>query len=165
MSQRQKRPPQRRKVKRRRFRAWMLAIPAALLVLWLTLTNYVFVVRNVEVVGSESLPADAVILACGGLSYPATGSDGGGFRIAEDASLNQPLPFPFTVNRMNDGQFIFTIQGFGDFRSQWRDRTVAIGREIGTVSGINTDHGKSPPFVTDIASSASRSPASQCLSS
>ena len=122
-------------------------------------------VTGAELEEGSFLAARSVILACGGLSYPATGSDGGGFRIAEDASLNQPLPFPFTVNRMNDGQFIFTIQGFGDFRSQWRDRTVAIGREIGTVSGINTDHGKSPPFVTDIASSALRSPVSQYLSS
>ena len=29
------------------------------------------------------LPADAVILACGGLSYPSTGSTGDGFRFAE----------------------------------------------------------------------------------
>ena len=31
----------------------------------------------------EEVRADAVILACGGLSYPATGSDGDGYRFAE----------------------------------------------------------------------------------
>lgn len=33
--------------------------------------------------GGEFLPADAVILACGGVSYPATGSTGDGYRMAE----------------------------------------------------------------------------------
>ena len=50
-------------------------------------------VRNLQtegnrVTGAETedgsfLPADSVILACGGLSYPATGSTGDGFRLAE----------------------------------------------------------------------------------
>ena len=71
MTQRRRRPPQRRTVKRRKvgrrrgFRAWMLAVPAVLLLMWVMLTNYVFVVRNVEVVGAESMGADAVIRASG----------------------------------------------------------------------------------------------------
>ena len=43
----------------------MLALPVALLALWLTLTNYVFVVRNVEVIGAGSVPAEEVVRACG----------------------------------------------------------------------------------------------------
>ena len=35
--------------------------------------------------GEESLPAGAVILATGGLSYPATGSTGDGYRLAQSA--------------------------------------------------------------------------------
>ena len=54
------------------------------------------------------------------------GSSRGRYRSPEDASLDQPLPFPSIVDRMNDYQFIFTIQGLGYFRSQRRDRTVAI---------------------------------------
>ena len=35
-------------------------------------------------VGAEKLPADAVILATGGLSYPGTGSTGDGYRMAKE---------------------------------------------------------------------------------
>ena len=38
---------------------------------------------GVELAGGAVLPADAVILACGGLSYPSTGSTGDGYRFAE----------------------------------------------------------------------------------
>lgn len=34
---------------------------------------------------NETLEADAVILACGGLSYPSTGSTGDGYRLAQQA--------------------------------------------------------------------------------
>ena len=36
------------------------------------------------VAGSETLPADAVILSTGGLSYPGTGSTGDGYRMAKE---------------------------------------------------------------------------------
>jgi len=39
-------------------------------------------VRGVTLQNGQSLPADAVVLATGGLSYPGTGSTGDGFRIA-----------------------------------------------------------------------------------
>ncbi len=67
MTERRKRPPQRRKVKRKRrgFSPWLLAIPVLLLILWVILSNHVFVVRNVEVVGAESMETDAVIRASG----------------------------------------------------------------------------------------------------
>ncbi len=44
--------------------------------------------------GGEKLPADAVILCTGGLSYPSTGSTGDGYRLAEQAghSVQKPLP-------------------------------------------------------------------------
>ena len=32
---------------------------------------------------NEFIPCDALVLACGGLSYPSTGSDGSGFELAE----------------------------------------------------------------------------------
>lgn len=37
------------------------------------------------VVGKQTLPYDAVILASGGMSYPATGSDGSGYQLAKQA--------------------------------------------------------------------------------
>ncbi|MBR2661859.1 MAG: NAD(P)/FAD-dependent oxidoreductase [Clostridia bacterium] len=40
-------------------------------------------VTGAELSDGSFLPADAVILACGGLSYPSTGSTGDGYRFAE----------------------------------------------------------------------------------
>ena len=42
-------------------------------------------VSGVELTDGSVLPADAVILACGGLSYPSTGSTGDGYRLAASA--------------------------------------------------------------------------------
>ena len=42
-------------------------------------------VSGVELTEGSVLPADAVILACGGLSYPSTGSTGDGYRLAASA--------------------------------------------------------------------------------
>lgn len=52
------------------------------------------VCTGVETADGERLDADAVILATGGLSYPATGSTGDGHRMAESAghSLTATLP-------------------------------------------------------------------------
>ena len=40
-------------------------------------------ITGAELSDGSFLPADAVILACGGLSYPSTGSTGDGYRFAE----------------------------------------------------------------------------------
>lgn len=49
----------------------------------------------------KKLEADAVILACGGQSYPSTGSDGSGFKLASDAGHSlvfcKPALVPFEV--------------------------------------------------------------------
>ncbi len=42
-------------------------------------------VQGVLLSGGKRMEADAVILACGGLSYPSTGSDGAGYKLAEQA--------------------------------------------------------------------------------
>ena len=51
-------------------------------------------VIGVKAENGESFPADAVILCTGGVSYPATGSTGDGYRMAEETShtLVQPKP-------------------------------------------------------------------------
>ena len=59
------------------------------------------VCRGVALSGGESMKADVTILAAGGLSYPATGSDGQGMRMAEACghSLRPPRPAltPFVI--------------------------------------------------------------------
>lgn len=58
-------------------------------------------IEGVRLRGGERLEAEAVILACGGLSYPSTGSDGAGYRLASQAghSLKPCVPalVPFEI--------------------------------------------------------------------
>lgn len=58
-------------------------------------------VRGVRLLSGEELPADAVILCSGGLSYPATGSTGDGHRMAQKLGHTlvpcEPSLVPFTV--------------------------------------------------------------------
>lgn len=58
-------------------------------------------IRGVLLKSGKKIEADAVILACGGLSYPTTGSDGAGYRLAVQAghSVTPCLPalVPFEV--------------------------------------------------------------------
>lgn len=58
-------------------------------------------IRGVLLPNGKRLEAEAVILACGGLSYPSTGSDGAGYRLAAEAGHNfipcNPALVPFEV--------------------------------------------------------------------
>ena len=47
--------------------------------------------------GELSFPADRVILALGGLSYPSTGSTGDGYRLAEQAGHHTEATYPSLV--------------------------------------------------------------------
>lgn len=96
-------------------------------------------VENGEICGVYAdvfYPFDAVILACGGLSYPVTGSDGSGFSLAREAGhtvtslspslvpLTSPSPYPermqglslknvsLTVRRKEGGKVIY--RDFGE---------------------------------------------------
>ncbi len=53
--------------------------------------------RRVVVDGGPGIVADKVIVATGGLSYPRTGSDGFGFRIAEGFGHKVVPPYPALV--------------------------------------------------------------------
>lgn len=56
---------------------------------------------GVRLSNGEKLEADAVILACGGLSYPSTGSDGTGYQLASQAGHSVvpcvPALVPFEI--------------------------------------------------------------------
>ena len=78
-------------------------------------------VRNLQtegnrVTGAETedgsfLPADSVILACGGLSYPATGSTGDGFRLAEALGHTVIPPSPVLVGLETEEDWPRSLQG------------------------------------------------------
>ncbi len=65
-------------------------------------------VTGVRLRGGEKVPADAVILCTGGLSYPSTGSTGDGYRMAGKLGLavtpTAPSLVPFTVKETWCGQ-------------------------------------------------------------
>ena len=67
MTQRRRRPANRRpwRKPRRRLNPLVLLMPVALLALWLTLDHYVFLVRRVEVVGSQTIAEADVVRASG----------------------------------------------------------------------------------------------------
>ena len=50
--------------------------------------------KGVVLMNGETLAADAVIVATGGVSYPTTGSTGDGYRFAEDAGHEIKTPMP-----------------------------------------------------------------------
>lgn len=58
-------------------------------------------IRGVLLTNGKKMETDTVILACGGLSYPSTGSDGAGFKLAAQAGHSltscNPALVPFEV--------------------------------------------------------------------
>lgn len=54
---------------------------------------------------------DAVILACGGMAAPKTGSDGSGFKIAEKLGHKTVLPMPALTSLYADGKFWKSVAG------------------------------------------------------
>lgn len=69
-----------------------------------------------RVTGAETddgtfLPADSVILACGGLSYPATGSTGDGFRMAGILGHTVISPSPVLVGMETEEDWPGSLQG------------------------------------------------------
>ena len=64
-----------------------------------------------ELERGEFLPADAVVLACGGLSYPSTGSTGDGFRFAEALGHTLVPPSPVLVGLETKEDWPKSLQG------------------------------------------------------
>ena len=56
-------------------------------------------------------PADAVIIATGGISYPATGSTGDGYRMAQEAGHTVVEPTPSLVPLVSDDPACPAMQG------------------------------------------------------
>lgn len=67
-------------------------------------------VRGVLANGEE-IPADVVIVATGGVSYPSTGSTGDGLRFASDLSLKTTPVFPALCGIELKGDFYADLQG------------------------------------------------------
>jgi predicted Rossmann fold flavoprotein len=105
--------------------------------------------------GTPPLAADAVILACGGLSVPATGSDGTSLRIAEAlghamrptyAALTPLLAEPSAYTALSGVSLTVTLTARSDRRS-----ATATG------GFLFTHRGYSGPAVLDVSHVAVRS--------
>lgn len=58
------------------------------------------------------MPADAVVIAAGGLSYPSTGSLGDGYRFARDLGIEVTECYPSLVPIDCKEQFLYELRGF-----------------------------------------------------
>jgi len=63
------------------------------------------------VIEKNKIMADAVIVATGGMSYQATGSDGDGYRFAKEAGLSVSKLYPSLVPFNIEGERIKALQG------------------------------------------------------
>jgi predicted Rossmann fold flavoprotein len=74
------------------------------------------IIENDQVIGvvteeGRTLSADAVIIACGGLSYPGTGSTGDGYELARQAGHTIVPPVPSLVPLIADEPWCKRLQG------------------------------------------------------
>ena len=68
-------------------------------------------VTGAELADGSFLPADAVVLACGGLSYPSTGSTGDGYRLAEALGHTVVPQSPVLVGLETEESWPKSLQG------------------------------------------------------
>ena len=68
-------------------------------------------VCGVTLEDGRSLPADAVVIATGGVSYPGTGSTGDGYTLAEQAGHTVVPPRPSLVGLESPDLFCLDMQG------------------------------------------------------
>ena len=85
------------------------------------------IVTGAETAKGGFFPADAVILACGGLSYPATGSTGDGLRMAEELGHGIRPAQPVLVGIETEEDWPRALQGLS-----LKNVTLAVsnGRKI-----------------------------------
>ncbi len=70
------------------------------------------VVSGVRISDGSVISGDGVVIACGGMSYPLTGSDGSGFRLAEACGHTIIPPRPSLVPwEMEEVEFCRSLQG------------------------------------------------------
>ncbi len=66
---------------------------------------------GVRLSSGEVIECDRVVLATGGMSYPATGSTGDGYKIAEELGHTIVMPKPSLVGLVSDTSIIKGLQG------------------------------------------------------
>ena len=106
-------------------------------------------IAGVRLRTGELIPADAVILCTGGLSYPSTGSTGDGYRFAAEAGHSILPPAPVLVGLETEETWPCLLQGLS-----LRNVTLTLSRgkkelysELGEM--LFTHYGISGPLVLE----------------
>ncbi|MBQ7492924.1 MAG: NAD(P)/FAD-dependent oxidoreductase, partial [Selenomonadaceae bacterium] len=108
------------------------------------------------VVGRKFLTADAIILATGGASYPATGSTGDGFKFARRLGHNVTELLPALVPLETEEDFVRDLQGLS--LRNVRVKLLADGQKVAEVFGemLFTHFGVSGPIILTLSRQAAR---------
>lgn len=101
-------------------------------------------------------PADAVILAAGGASYPGTGSDGGGAKLAAKLGHKIVPLRPSLVPLESDYPYVDDLQGLSLRNVQ--GTLTADGEKIGSEFGemLFTHFGVSGPIILSLSNQAAK---------
>ena len=101
-------------------------------------------------------PADAVILAAGGASYPGTGSDGGGAKLAAKLGHKIVPLRPSLVPLESDYPYVVDLQGLSLRNVQ--GTLTADGEKIGSEFGemLFTHFGVSGPIILSLSNLAAK---------
>ncbi|HEX7402120.1 MAG TPA: NAD(P)/FAD-dependent oxidoreductase [candidate division Zixibacteria bacterium] len=95
--------------------------------------------------------ADAVIIACGGASYPSTGSSGDGYRLAESVGHTIIPVRPVLVPVKTEGDVASRLQGVSLSRVRVKVRIDAKKRTETAGELIFTHFGLSGPLILDLS--------------
>ncbi|MCC8190163.1 MAG: aminoacetone oxidase family FAD-binding enzyme, partial [Planctomycetes bacterium] len=111
-------------------------------------------VQGVAAVG-ETVPADAVILATGGISYPATGSTGDGLTMARDVGHTIVPPCPGLVG-LQIGNLSPELAGLVLFDAEVRFKQRGWPAQSGSGELLLTHRGVSGPAILDLSATVTQ---------
>ncbi|MBO4899900.1 MAG: NAD(P)/FAD-dependent oxidoreductase [Lachnospiraceae bacterium] len=109
-------------------------------------------VQGVVVKGGEIIKADHVIIACGGASYPTTGSDGRAYEILKKIGIKINVPRPALVPIICSDDWIPSVQGLSlkNVKLTLLDGKRKLYDELGEM--LFTDKGISGPLALSAGS-------------
>ena len=147
--------PSRRVGRGLRGKGWLLALPVAALVVWLALTNLVFMIRNVEVVGVEGAARQDVVrlsgIRMGGrmdsldLEIIRTGVESTGALALVDVSKRYPSTLVLTVRQRTHDAVILQA-----------GKILVLDSDGYVVSAGDSMPAESVPYVTGLRPSTYR---------
>lgn len=107
-------------------------------------------------VGGKKFSADAVILATGGASYPATGSAGDGFEFARRLGHTVTTILPALVPLETEEEFVKDVQGLS--LRNVRVKLLADGKKVAEEFGemLFTHFGVSGPIILTLSRQAAQ---------